>query len=145
MIISGSTTLEFFDHTQYFNSNLDLYVDHWFRWAVANWLQNIGYKFVPSATLRTITLTDALKVKSDPTINYPTGILILDFLNSDCHTKIQLTTMNASPLELVLRFHSSEQRHFLTINELTITSRLRYEPHHTWQSILHFSLSYFWK
>jgi len=130
MIISGSTALEFFDRTQYFNSNLDLYVDHRFRRAIANWLQNIGYKFVPSSALRPIALTDALKVESDPAVNYPTGILILDFLNSDRHTRIQLTTTNATPLELVLRFHSSEQRRFLTINELTIASRLRHEPHH---------------
>jgi len=105
MIISGSAALEFFDRTEYSDSNLDLYVDHRFRRPIAVWLQSIGYKLLPQGTE---TLTMALEVEPTPDRSYSKGILGLEFIKSNGRPRVQLITTIASPLEMVLRFHSSE-------------------------------------
>jgi len=112
-IISGSTALEFFDRTEYSNSNLNLYVDHQFRQPIATWLQAIGYDFVPDPPSATVTLAEVLAIEFEPYELCTRKVLDFDFVKPDVHVKIQLTTTNGSPLEMVLRFHSSE-RNFLT-------------------------------
>ena len=102
--------LEFFDRTEYDNSNLDLYVDHRFRGPIAFWLQSIGYKFIPRHAIGPQTLEMALE-HTPATIHdgsYLKGIFTLDFLRGNHHSRVQLITTSASPLEKVLRFHSSE-------------------------------------
>src|SRR5260221_4362327 len=42
MFISGSTALQFFDRTNYPQSDLDLYVEHKFRVNIVTWLMSIG-------------------------------------------------------------------------------------------------------
>jgi len=68
MFISGSAALQFFDHTVYPGSNLDLYVKMWFHVPIAHWLEKIGYDYVPPAGLtapsRVSTLAQALTVNA---------------------------------------------------------------------------------
>ena len=110
MIISGSVALEFCDCTEYDNSNLDLYVDHRFRRPVAVWLQGIGYKFLAHPTLVSEMLEIAIEHTPD-TIHdgtYLRGTFVLNFIMSKHHSRVQLITTSASPLEMVLRSNSSE-------------------------------------
>ena len=155
MIISGSVALEFFERTEYANSDLDLYVDDRFRRPVAIWLKSIGYKFLPRPAFGPKDLDAALNYELDedetsPSIvgpmrnRYPKAILVLDFIKSNPHSRIQLITSSATPLEMVLRFHSSERRPSknkaikLKLNMLTKLFSLRHEPDHLRQSLLHF-------
>ncbi|KIM40832.1 hypothetical protein M413DRAFT_40033, partial [Hebeloma cylindrosporum] len=115
MIISGSTVLEFFDRTEYADSDLDLYVEHKRREPVVLWLESIGYKFIPRPssgppTLE-IMLLDDLMTHSDgispPTVSeYRDAMLVLDFKRAGSQ-RIQLITSTSSPFELVLHFHST--------------------------------------
>lgn len=106
MIISGSTALGFFDRTEYSNANLDLFVDHRFRRPIVIWLKSIGYNFLPRHELTSLSV--ALEVEPIPDQNLPTSILVFDFIHTNHLSKIQLITTSASPLEVILRFHSSE-------------------------------------
>ena len=45
-LISGSTALQLFDRVTYSESDLDLYVEHRFSRALAEWLLEIGYTYV---------------------------------------------------------------------------------------------------
>jgi len=112
MIISGSTAVEFFDRTQYANSDLDLYVDHHFREPIILWLKSIGYAFLPRPGIGPQSLATVLEDEPRPTYpsRYPSAMLVLDFIRSNPQPRIQLITSSASPLELVLGFHSSERR-----------------------------------
>lgn len=114
MIISGSVALQFFDRTEYDNSKLDLYVDKRFRRPIAIWLQAIGYEFLPPA-LENETLEQALEhtpgVDNGPYVDdgsYVNGTFILDFKMTKRHSSVRLITTMESPLEMVLRSHSSE-------------------------------------
>jgi len=49
----------------------------------------------------------ALEVEPIPDKNYSKGILVLNFIKYNGR-RVQLITTIASPLEMVLRFHSSE-------------------------------------
>jgi hypothetical protein len=110
MIIAGSVALQFFDRTEYDNSKLDLYVDHRFRRPIAIWLQTIGYEFLPPA-LENETLEKALEHAlgiDDEDGSYFNGTFVLDFIMSKRDSSVRLITTIASPLEMVLRSHSSE-------------------------------------
>jgi len=102
--------LEFFDRTEYDSSNLDLYVDYRFRQPIALWLQSIGYKYLPRVATGPKTLKKALKYT--PALlhdgSYFEGIFALDFSKGSHLPKVRLFTTSASPLEKVLRSHSSE-------------------------------------
>lgn len=113
MIISGSTALEFFDRTEYANADLDLYVDHHFREPIILWLQSIGYTFMPRPSIGLQNLDAVLEDEAMPTfsVRYPNAMLVLDFIRWNPRPIIQLITSSASPLELVLNFHSSERSH----------------------------------
>ena len=111
MIISGSTALEFFDRTKYANSDLDLYVDHHYREPIILWLQSIGYSFLSRPSIGPQSLDTVLEEVPRPETpsRYPgAAMLVLDFIRSNPQARIQLITSSASPLELVLSFHSSE-------------------------------------
>ena len=118
MIISGSTVLEFFDRCEYVNSDLDLYVDHTFRVPIAIWLQSVGYRFMPRVSIGPQSIETALNDHPDEHSNtgpfaykeYPCAVVVLNFIKSHLipRPRIQLITTSASPLELVLRFHSSK-------------------------------------
>lgn len=133
--------LEFFDRTEYDNSNLDLYVDHRFREPIAFWLQSIGYKFSPCHPIGAQTLEMALE-HTPATIHdgsYLKGIYTLEFSKGNRHPRVQLITTNASPLEIVLRFHSSEciRSAIEGANWITGLFSLRHEPDHTQQGLLY--------
>lgn len=111
MIISGSTALGFFDRTEYANSDLDLYVDHHFREPIILWLNGIGYTFMPHVSTTPQSLDTELEDEPIPSTaaRYPGAMLVLDFIRSNPQRRIQLITSSASPLQLVLTFHSSER------------------------------------
>lgn len=120
-IISGSSALQFFDRTEYADSDLDLYVEHRFRIPVVLWLKNIGYTFVPRSSLGPqnieIVLDENFGTTSPVTSEYTDAMFVLDFMRPNHHHKIQLITSSASPLELVLHFHSSCVMNFITHNK----------------------------
>jgi len=111
MIVSGSTALEFFDRTKYADADLDLYVDHHYRQPIILWLKSIGYTFMPHPSIGPQSLDTVLNEIPRPTspAMYPGAMLVLDFLRPNSRSRIQLITSSASPLELVLSFHSSER------------------------------------
>jgi hypothetical protein len=111
MIISGSIALEFFDRTKYADADLDLYVDHHYRQPIILWLKSIGYTFMPRPSIGPQSLDTVLNEIPRPTSPavYPGAMLVLDFVRPNSRSRIQLITSSASPLELVLSFHSSER------------------------------------
>lgn len=111
MIISGSIALEFFDRIKYADADLDLYVDHHYRQPIILWLKSIGYTFMPRPSIGPQKLDTVLNEIPRPTSPavYPGAMLILDFVRPNSQSRIQLITLSASPLELVLSFHSSER------------------------------------
>jgi hypothetical protein len=141
MIISGSTALEFFDRTEYINSDLDLYVDHRYREPIALWLQSIGYTFMPRPSIGPQSIETALNDDSHEHNNtgtlvyeYPCAIMVLDFIKSTLNPRpiIQLITSTASPLELVLRFHSSKIRRYIcSLLPINLVLSLRNELNHS--------------
>ena len=133
-IISGSTALQFFDRTDYANSDLDLYVEHSSARPIATWLQNIGYIFTPQEDSEFQTLEMGLDKKTDdnteemPTLfdqlspkGYFDAIAVLDFKKEN-HPPIQVITSKGPPLELVLDFHSSELYYKVPLYDCSINS-----------------------
>jgi len=122
MFVSGSTALQFFDRTNYPQSDLDLYVEHKFRVNIVTWLTSIGYQFQLRKGYS--SLAEQLDFNwgdPDPNISasnpffesrsngyFGRGVAnVYNFFKYDPERKIQLITSNHSPLEIVLNFHSS--------------------------------------
>jgi hypothetical protein len=129
MLISGSTALQFFERTFYPESDLDLYVEHRYCRMIALWLVSIGYSYQPRPghpdhdQLEPQNLEEALG-PTPPELNgtsasirfLPSSIVdysdsgvikVYNFHKSDSDCKIQLITSRHSPMELILKFHSS--------------------------------------
>ena len=125
MLISGSTALQFFERTFYPESDLDLYVEHRYCKVIALWLVTVGYSFEPRPG-HPDQLEEALSVAphvfprttqflSSAIVDYEdSGVInVYNFRRSDPDCKIQLITSRHSPLELILKFHSSTCNYFL--------------------------------
>lgn len=118
MLISGSTALQFFERVLYPEFDLDIYVDNrYFKW-IAIWLTNIGYTYesrpgqdlAQALRMTTHVFSRAIKFLPPSTSEYSNfGVAsVYNFHKSDdLDCKIQLITSHHSPLELILKFHSS--------------------------------------
>lgn len=130
MFISGSTALQFFDRTNYPQSDLDLYVEHKFRVNVVTWLMAIGYKFQPRKGYSSLEEQLAFSWSdTDPSVSasnpffesrsngyFGRGVAnVYNFFKYNPERKIQLITSNHSPLEVVLNFHSSTNVSFICL------------------------------
>jgi len=120
MLISGSTALQFFNRTFYPESDLDIYVEHRYCKVIAFWLISTGYTYEPRPGHSVQDLEEALRLTksvipktikfvSSSTaayLNYDVAS-VFNFHKSNPDRKIQLVACHHSPLELILKFHSS--------------------------------------
>lgn len=126
MLISGSTALQFFERTFYPESDLDLYVEHRYCRVIALWLVAIGYSYEARAG-HPDELEEALgptPVGNGPSMRFlssaivdysDSGVIkVYNFHKSDTGCKIQLITSRHSPLELILKFHSTTVMNLIT-------------------------------
>lgn len=126
MLISGSTALQFFERTFYPESDLDLYVEHRYCKTIALWLVAIGYSYEareghPEQLEEALGTTPpkivgTLDFLSSHIADYPdSGIIqVFNFHKSDSDCKIQLITSHHSPLELILKYHSTAVMNLIT-------------------------------
>lgn len=121
LLISGSSAVQFFSRTLFPTSDLDLYVEDRHALNIATWLISVGYTYMPrtiaasSMSLEEVVEffgrhTPATRDRIMPLTNhgYSGATMVLDFLNPATSKRIQLVTVEACPLQLILRFHSSE-------------------------------------
>jgi hypothetical protein len=126
MLISGSTALQLFERTVYPESDLDLYVEHRYCKVIASWLVTIGYAFKPrpghseklEEALGTTTPVQLINFVSSSVVDYLDSriINVYNFQKSNSDCKIQLITSRHSPLEVILKFHSSKCHYFITFH-----------------------------
>lgn len=113
IIISGSTAIEFFDMTSFEGSDLDLYVYEECALTLVRFLQDIGYEFRAFPGMN-VNVEDALmEARHLTTINLYelAGICgIFTFINDSSKAQIQVMTTHPHPVDIVLRFHSSEYK-----------------------------------
>ena len=120
MLISGSIALQFFERAVYPESDLDLYVEIRYYQVIAAWLISIGYTYKPRPgqysekeilnTKKSFAPKGGVKFAEPSTADYKDfGVAdVYDFHKSDPDDcKIQLVVSHYSPLEPILRFHSS--------------------------------------
>ena len=122
MILSGSSALQFFDRTDYPESDLDLYVPIDYAKPIAAWLKNMGYQLIspllaPDQTMETWIdeIFDLHPMVLDfdhtgfrDTQGYERSFRVVNLVRGDSTRKLQLIITFGSPLQSVLRFHSSE-------------------------------------
>lgn len=119
MLISGSTALQFFDRTDYPDSDLDIYVEQRHAFLVAKWLLLVGYTFVARKSqdpnLRVAfeetptTFHEGAGIFPSEEVGYfGRGVAgVFNFHKYQPDRKIQLITSLHSPMEIILHFHSS--------------------------------------
>jgi hypothetical protein len=119
MLISGSTALQFFDRTDYPDSDLDIYVEQQYALVIAKWLLLVGYSFV-ARKRQDADLVVAFDETPD-TFHEGEGIFpseevgyfgrgvagVFNFHKYQPDRKIQLITSLHSTMEIILHFHSS--------------------------------------
>lgn len=113
-LISGSTALQFFDRSYYPGSDLDLYVPLAWRKSVGRYLLDQGYMFVPNRTPKSI-FASAVKEKRLLTNkgvygNFKGITAVFTFRKHSTHgeeLQVQVIVAVRSPMEVILRFHSS--------------------------------------
>jgi hypothetical protein len=125
LLISGSTALQFFDRTEYPDSDLDIYIEQKYALPVANWLQRIGYTFVPRKQQdpdlqeafdeTPLGLHKGANIFPSEEIGYfGRGVGgVFNFHKYHPERKIQLITSLHSPMEIILNFHSSANSYSL--------------------------------
>lgn len=121
MLISGSTAVQFFDCTEYPESDLDLYVEHRYCRPIAWWLIGLGYKLLPPTSNPFSNPYETLESVPDhqtsagvghytrdaPKKGYFGATSVLTFEMAGLCRTIQLITSDNTPLEKILNFHSS--------------------------------------
>ena len=131
-LISGSTALQLFDRVTYSESDLDLYVEHRFSRALAEWLLEIGYTYAPLPESENVrSLEEAFKrnppkrphvpdmfsgdiVFGSAGEDYFKAPFVFSFEKQNPYRKIQLITSLQAPLQRILSFHSSTSlNHYL--------------------------------
>ncbi|KAL0567649.1 hypothetical protein V5O48_014349 [Marasmius crinis-equi] len=115
-LISGSSALQFLSRTSYPGSDLDTYVEHRYCKPVALYLQSIGYEFQPlshqPAELDAAIALGSANVNANyigqrnPTDESKGGFGGVYNMTRGPQ-KIQLITAKESPLDIILRFHST--------------------------------------
>lgn len=120
MLISGSTALQFFDRSYYPEADLDVYIDEQNVLDVANWLLTQGYFYVPRQQDVSLTLVQVVNHRAMfvppvrdsffplSTHSYSGATMVLTFENAARQKKVQLIAADVCPLQLIIRFHSSE-------------------------------------
>ncbi|PPQ66092.1 hypothetical protein CVT24_000206 [Panaeolus cyanescens] len=133
MVISGSAALQFLDRADYGkDTDLDVYVELRFCERICDWLQEIGYGFVPVETLPGLEFADMLSqslhsfhrianhemfYRSKKIHTYfGRGITKVFNFTRDGH-KIQVITTESSPIEVILNFHSTCVMNFITYDK----------------------------
>ena len=114
-IISGSTALQFFDRTYYHDSDLDLYVPLVWRARVGHYLLDQGYTFAPNPRQKS-HFDDAVqeeRVLSNKAFygNFKGIASVFNFKKCTSRNetlKVQVIVAARSPMEIILRFHSSK-------------------------------------
>lgn len=150
-LISGSVPLQILDQSIYPGSDLDIYVDLKHALEVAQWIDGMGYTFVPSmdqlpfyedivsARLMSLgrpphgsKLSPSMLERKSAARTY--GFKSLGFVLSFTKTmadgakrKVQVIAARESPMEVILNFHSSLWRHIIRRLLLMILSSMRYE------------------
>ena len=122
-LVSGSQVVQYFSHSHYPGSDLDIYVHHQESEYIAMCLVELGYKYVPSRS-RAAGWSQLCDEACEMAVEESYGgnrfgnelyaahasagmLAVLNFFNQK-HMKIQLMIMSVSPVETILRFHSSE-------------------------------------
>ncbi|RDB18544.1 hypothetical protein Hypma_000285 [Hypsizygus marmoreus] len=113
MLISGSTAIEFFKSARYPDSDLDLFVQHEYAYAVIDWLQKSGYAFEPRASqIKNIAgaLAQSLEEENPMSLlDYHNECIANIYMFFREHSRpIHLITSRHSAFEIILCFHSSE-------------------------------------
>ena len=116
-LISGSSALQFFDRSFYPHSDLDLYVSKVWGPRVGHFLSQEGYSFVPgqhqhptfdSAVIESEAQTNAA-VHVYGNFKGIAGVYTFEKIGKDGDTlKVQIMFAARTPIEVILRFHSSE-------------------------------------
>ncbi|KAL0575574.1 hypothetical protein V5O48_006390 [Marasmius crinis-equi] len=120
-LISGSSALQFLNRTPlYPGSDLDIYVEHRYCKPIALYLQDIGYEYKPQE-FQPPTLEAAIRMGSNNMDDDDVGGGQYATWNDDSaergfagvynmirgEQKIQLITAKRSPMDIILRFHST--------------------------------------
>lgn len=127
-VISGSTALQFFDRSFYPGSDLDLYVPMTGRVRVGRFLLKEGYKFVPNPIQKsTPNFDDAIMGRRVLTNKAFYGDFkgiasVFNFEKQPDHGKrlrVQIIVAVRSPMEVILCFHSSMLRWYISSHTAT--------------------------
>jgi hypothetical protein len=117
-VISGSTVVQFFDRTTYPGSDLDIYVERQYCRDVAYWLMSRGYEYTPLKPDQPKSFVEAFKswtgndlfslfLQDAAAYTGHGGVdNIFDFFKSGSERKIQLISVKACPIAVILNFHS---------------------------------------
>ena len=113
-LVSGSSALQFFDRSFYPDSDLDLYVSKGWAYDVGTFLLQEGYKFVRTSSQHP---TFGVAVQEDrvatATAHYGnfrgiSAVFTFQKRSKDgTNLKVQVMAAVRSPMEVILRFHSS--------------------------------------
>lgn len=118
--MSGSTALQFFDRSFYPESDLDLYLPYEHKKTVGCWLLDLGYTFEPNSAQREDFLDAVEQLKGriedfadDCEYSDMQGVAaVYTFTKDDYWTgetlRVQCIVAENAPIEVILRFHSSE-------------------------------------
>lgn len=116
LIISGSAALQLFEHKAFMDSDLDLYTSCSSGPNVIDWLEEIGYMFMPSKS-HTLDIKEAFEFAiTHPYASNeygPEGTLsgisgVFCFRRSACSQEVQVIVANEPIPNIVLKFHSSK-------------------------------------
>lgn len=127
-IISGSFALQFFTREFYPESDLDIYTPGYSRMQVGNWLLANGYEFVPRRRIGLYIPRDFIQQETSfyeaatgmryaligqPYLETVHGVF--DFFKTveGGRRKVQLIVVKGTPVETVLKFHSSTSAYLL--------------------------------
>lgn len=119
LVIGGSAALGYLDGRHFDGSDMDLYVEHRFRFPVIYWISSLGYVYTPHHSRPTQTLEDAIGSVEHVTMPddeyrtradgaYKSAASILTFYHPQIDETVQLVTTNWNPLELIMNYHSSK-------------------------------------
>lgn len=119
LIISGSVALQFFERKTFPDSDLDLYALDSDALEVGKWLMSIGYTFIRQPSDSTDPIIAMEETLANPTLavayNNPGSITgfscVFRFVNVAKNREIQLIVTWQHPVDVVIRFHSSEYLH----------------------------------
>ncbi|KAF5360145.1 hypothetical protein D9758_011343 [Tetrapyrgos nigripes] len=134
VLISGSFALQFFDRTNYPESDLDLYVLIHQCAVVANFLKSCGYVFQPRATQQDSlsgNIARAVSAQTDEQLNdgYVSNGIAGVFTLVKNGKKIQIIAAKTSSIEVILQFHST-----CVMNVITHANAYSFFPRATFES-----------